>query len=80
MENDKTENSVASHCSSSDWEYEQFVSEFDPNTECHRCWGSGEVPTMDYESYTGQDYKPCPKCGGTGEAWHHAPNRAEWHN
>ena len=50
-----------------DWEHEEFVEEFDPECDCARCWGSGEVTTADYESYTGQDYKPCPECGGTGE-------------
>ena len=59
--------SDASHCSSSDWECEQFIGEFDPDIECGRGWGSGEVPTADYESYLGKQYKPCPQCGGTGE-------------
>ena len=60
--------SVESHCSLYDWEYEQNVGELDPDTECLRCWGSGEVPTMDFESYTGQEYKPCPDCYGSGRS------------
>lgn len=32
--------------------------------ECLRCQGRGKVPTEDFESYFGADYKPCPVCGG----------------
>ena len=31
---------------------------------CPCCDGSGEVPTMDYESYFGAMMKPCPQCHG----------------
>lgn len=48
------------------WEQE-FRDEFDPLIDCSRCHGSGEVPTADYESYTGDNYKECPECNGTGE-------------
>jgi DnaJ-class molecular chaperone len=51
---------------SSDWECREFTGELDPDTECVRCWGSGEVPTESHESYLGQQYKACPQCGGTG--------------
>jgi len=29
---------------------------------CDRCNGDGRVTTMDYESYFGAMFKPCPKC------------------
>lgn len=35
----------------------------DPNW-CDYCWGAGEVPTLDYESYFGAMMKPCPQCHG----------------
>jgi len=31
---------------------------------CPRCQGEGRVTTADYESYSGEDYKPCPECHG----------------
>jgi DnaJ-class molecular chaperone len=45
----------------------EFVDEYDHENDCPRCQGSGEVPTADYESYFGQNYKPCPMCGGNGD-------------
>lgn len=67
--NDAGRDFGTSDCSSSDWEYEQFVQpmEYDVDNDCPRCQGSGEVPTADYESYFGQNYKPCPMCGGNGD-------------
>jgi hypothetical protein len=47
-------------------EYE-IVNENDHENDCPRCQGSGEVTTADYESYFGQNYKPCPMCGGNGD-------------
>lgn len=41
--------------------------EYDPFTDhdwCNECQGEGRVPTLDYESYFGADYKPCPVCRG----------------
>lgn len=38
--------------------------EEDPVIHCTRCDDSGEVPTLDYESYLGDLTKPCPKCLG----------------
>lgn len=43
------------------------VDEYDHDNDCPRCQGSGEAPTADYESYFGQNYKPCPMCGGNGD-------------
>jgi DnaJ-class molecular chaperone len=56
----------ASDCSSSDWEIEEFgpAFEYRDEFECPRCSGSGEVPTESHECYLGQQYKPCPDCGG----------------
>lgn len=48
-----------------DWEYDNFINEPDEDC-CPRCLGSGEVPTESFESYTGDNYKPCPECGGRG--------------
>lgn len=48
-----------------DWEYGNFINEPDEDC-CPRCSGSGEVPTESFESYTGENYKPCPACGGRG--------------
>lgn len=31
---------------------------------CPRCKGEGRVVTLDYESYFGAQYKPCPLCYG----------------
>jgi hypothetical protein len=45
----------------------EFVDEYDNENDCPRCQGSGEVTTADYESYFGQNYKPCPMCGGNGD-------------
>jgi len=66
---DDERGSDSSHCSASDWEYEQFVQsmEYDVDNDCPRCQGSGEVTTADYESYFGKNYKPCPMCGGNGD-------------
>ena len=64
MENNDPQ--VTSDGSSWDWEHEQFVSSFDPEHDCPRCWGTGEVTTESHESYTGNQYKPCPECGGNG--------------
>lgn len=50
-----------------DWEYDQFADEYDPETDCYRCHGSGEVPTEGHEAYFGDNYKPCPTCGGSGK-------------
>lgn len=30
--------------------------------DCHTCDDFGQVPTMDYESITMGDWKPCPDC------------------
>lgn len=49
------------------WEEEQFIDHYDPDRDCPRCLGSGEVPTEGYESYFGDNYKCCPECGGSGE-------------
>lgn len=49
------------------WEEDQFVDCYDPDRDCGRCQGSGQVPTCDYESYFGEQYKPCPQCGGNGD-------------
>lgn len=54
-----------SHCDKSDWEYDEFINEPEDDC-CPRCSGSGEVPTESFESYTGNNYKPCPACGGRG--------------
>ena len=56
------------HCDrGSDWEEEQFCDEYDHDNDCPRCQGSGEVPTESFESYLGQNFKPCPMCGGNGD-------------
>jgi DnaJ-class molecular chaperone len=38
--------------------------DYDPETDCPTCRGEGRVPTMDFESYFGAMYKPCPTCLG----------------
>lgn len=53
------------HDESRDWEYDNFINEPDEDC-CPRCGGSGEVPTESFESYTGDNYNPCPECGGRG--------------
>lgn len=50
-----------------DWEEEQFSDHFDPDNDCPRCRGSGQVTTESYESYFGDNYKTCPDCGGSGD-------------
>jgi hypothetical protein len=45
-----------------DWEDDGMY--YDPERDCPRCKGSGEVPTEDYESYSGDNYKPCNMCNG----------------
>ena len=50
-----------------DWEEEEFVDYYDPDTDCHECRGSGQVPTESWECIeTGHHYKTCPACGGNG--------------
>ena len=49
-----------------DWEEEEFVDTYDPENDCGRCQGSGQVSTADFESYLGDNYKTCPDCGGRG--------------
>lgn len=39
---------------------------FDPNHDCPRCSGSGQVTTESHECYTGDQWKICPECGGNG--------------
>lgn len=51
---------------SSDWEEESFVDRYDPENDCPRCQGSGQVTTESYESYFGDNFKTCPLCGGNG--------------
>jgi DnaJ-class molecular chaperone len=51
---------------SHDWEMEQFVDSFDPDHDCPRCSGSGQIPTEGFECYTGDQWKTCPECGGNG--------------
>ena len=46
-----------------EWDYWADM-DFDPDRDCSRCLGTGKVPTADYESYFGAQYKPCPKCHG----------------
>ena len=47
-----------------DWEEEEFTDFYDPSVDCHRCRGSGRIPTEGYESYFDAMYKPCPECRG----------------
>lgn len=38
--------------------------DYDDDDYCPVCNGSGKVTTLDYESYLGANYKPCPECHG----------------
>ena len=57
------------YCDRCDEDYDDFIN----GRSCDRCDGTGEVPTMDYESYFGAQLKPCPKCHGTLDGLGHGP-------
>lgn len=47
--------------------FEEYDEDYDPCLDpdyCDRCQGEGRIPTADFESYFGADYKPCPVCHG----------------
>lgn len=46
--------------------WDEMDDDYDDQSDppCITCGGAGKVVTMDYESYLGANYKPCPTCGG----------------
>lgn len=48
-------------------EHEQWCREWEQRTgKCRECTGAGEVFAR-WHHETGNTYKPCPRCGGTGD-------------
>lgn len=41
-----------------------YDDDWDIDSVCPRCHGVGKITTLDYESYFGAQYKPCPQCYG----------------